>query len=250
MGDETGFLKKGTKSVGVQRQYSGTAGRIENCQIGVFLTYRSANGHALIDRTLYLPKTWAEDQARRTEAKVPKDVTFATKPAQARAMIKRAVAAGIPCQWATADEVYGSDYRFRRTLEEAGLGYVVAVSRAQKMWVDFQQVRLEAIASKWSDDAWQELSCGPGTKGERIYRWAYMAAGIPTERDGGIYQRGVLVRESLTESDKGVRERAYYLTFAPAETPLEKLVEIAGCRWAVEECFEQAKQETGLDPLP
>jgi SRSO17 transposase len=248
--DETGFLKKGTKSVGVHRQYSGTAGRIENCQIGVFLAYRSRHGHALVDRALYLPKSWAEDSVRRAEAKVPESVEFATKPALAREMLRRTLATGLPCRWATADEIYGGDFTFRQLLEDHGLCYVVAVSRQQKLWSpDIVQRRVEHYADEVPRKAWRELSCGMGTKGERFYRWTYLPFGKPQQRPGGtVYAKGLLVRESskpvsLEES----AERAYYLTLAPADTPLVKLAEIAGARWAVEECFEQAKQLTGLD---
>lgn len=243
--DETGFLKKGTHSVGVKRQYSGTAGRIENCQIGVFLAYRSVHGHALIDRALYLPKEWAEDDARRTKAKVPEDVSFATKPELARQMIRRATDAGVRCRWVAADEVYGGDSKFRQLLEEQGLSYVVAVARDQRLWSveDFQQHRVEAYADAFSEDQWQELSCGSGTKGERVYRWALMQFGASKEEEQGTtYQRGLLVREHCE-----TRERAYYLSYAPVEVALPKLVEVAGSRWAIEECFKQAKQETGLD---
>ena len=153
--DETGFLKKGTKSVGVHRQYSGTAGRIENCQIGVFLAYRSRYGHALIDRALYLPKNWAEDGTRRAEAKVPESVEFATKPALAREMLRRTLATGLPCRWATADEIYGGDITFRQLLEEHGLCYVVAVSRQQKLWSpDIVQRRVEHYADEVPRKAW------------------------------------------------------------------------------------------------
>lgn len=243
--DETGFLKKGRKSVGVHRQYSGTAGRIENCQVGVFLAYRSRHGHALIDRALYLPKSWAEDGARRTEAKVPESVEFATQPALAREMLRRTLATGLPCRWATADEIYGGDFSFRQLLEEHGLCYVVAVSRQQKLWSpNIVQRRVEHYADEVPRKAWRELSCGAGTKGERFYRWTYLPFGKPKQRpDGVVYAKGLLVRESLEAS----AERTYYLTLAPADTPLVKLAEIAGAPWAVEECFEQAKQLTGLD---
>lgn len=242
--DETGFLKKGTESVGVGRQYSGTAGRIENCQIGVFLAYKSAHGHALVDRALYLPKNWADDASRRAKAKVPEDVKFATKPALAREMVVRAIEAGLPCRWATADEVYGGDSKFRRTLEKQGLFYVVAVSRAQKLWSPgFAQRRVEDYADDFEEDAWRELSCGAGTKGERVYRWAYKAFGPPREDGRGrVCRLGLLVRESLSPSPKGVHERAYYLTWAPPETGVKKLAEIAGSRWAVEECLAEGER--------
>ena len=226
--DETGFLKKGTHSVGVQRQYSGTAGRIENCQIGVFLAYRSVHGHALIDRALYLPQVWADDSARRTQAKVPAEVNFATKPELARQLIAGATQAGVRCRWATADEVYGGDSAFRGLLENQGLSYVVAIKRTQKLYsahADKQSV--EASANGFAEDQWQELSCGPGMKGDRVYGWAFERLGALIRRDDGtVVQRGLLVRKSLDPT----HERAYYFTFAPVDVPLQKLVEVAGIR--------------------
>ncbi len=251
--DETGFLKKGTKSVGVKRMYSGTAGRVENCQIGVFLACRTPRGHALIDRALYLPKEWAEDADRRTAAKVPAEIAFATKPALARDLIGRALDAGVPCGWVTADEAYGSDSRFRRLLEDRGVGFVVAVSKAQRLWAPgFRQLKAEDYVREFAGDSdrapWEELSCGAGTKGERRSRWAALRFGAALEQDDGrVFRKALLVRESLSESKTGVRERAYDLTCSPEGTTLRKLAEIAGARWAIEECFEQAKQETGLD---
>lgn len=238
--DETGFLKKGDKSVGVKRQYSGTAGRIENCQVGVFLGYRTTAGHALIDRALYLPQEWAEDPARRRVAKVPESVTFATKPELARQMLKRALEAGILAQWVTADEVYGSDHAFRRLCEERGLGYVVAVSSQAHLFLKGKRVRVDQHLAGILSRDWKRLSCGPGTKGERLYDWAFVSWPSP-HKEG--FERGWLVRRSISDPD----EIAHYFTHAPKGTPLKKLVQIAGSRWAIEECFEQAKQETGLD---
>jgi SRSO17 transposase len=238
--DETGFLKKGEKSVGVKRQYSGTAGRIENCQVGVFLAYRTDAGHALIDRSLYLPKEWATDAARRAEAKVPESVTFATKPALAREMLKRTLDAGVPAKWVTADEVYGSDYKFRRFCEERGLGYVVAISSNTHLFLGGRRTRVDEHVQAMPRRVWRQLSCGAGLKGERLYDWAFVSWPHP-ENDG--FTRGFLVRRSLTDPD----DLAYYFTNAPKRTPLKMIVRIAGSRWAIEECFEQAKQEAGLD---
>ena len=238
--DETGFLKKGTKSAGVGRQYSGTAGRIENSQIGVFLAYRSSKGHTLIDRELYLPKAWTDDRERCREAGVPDSVEFATKPELARRMLKRAFAANVPAAWVTADEVYGGDSKFRRILEKQGVGYVVAVSCQQRLFLGDCYARVDYHVDELPKNAWKKLSCGPGTKGERYYEWAFIPFGVPTDKD---MHKGLLVRRSL----KDKTDRAYYFTQAPAGTPLKKLVRVAGSRWAVEECFEQAKQETGLD---
>ena len=238
--DETGFLKKGTKSAGVGRQYSGTAGRIENCQIGVFLGYHSSRGHALIDRELYLPKSWCEDRPRCNEARIPETKDFATKPALAREMLKRASKAKIPARWVTADEVYGGDSKFRRLLENQGFGYVVAISCQQRLFLNHTYGRVDAHVAKFRNSAWKQLSCGTGTKGERIYQWAFVPFGVPT--DNGM-RKGLLVRRSL----KDHTDLAYYFTLAPPRTRLQQLVRVAGCRWAIEECFEQAKQETGLD---
>lgn len=210
--------------------------------------FRSSRGHALIDRALYLPEAWAKDSSRRAEAKGPESKAFATKPMLARALIKRAVTAGVPCRWVAADDVFGGDARFRECCEKAGLYYVVAASKARTLWMpDGVAQRLENIAARWTARQWRERSCGFGSKGERRYRWAYQAFGSPRINGSGApVQFGLLVRESLTPSSNGVHERAYYLTLAPGETVLEKLVAIAGCRWSIEECFEQAKQETGL----
>lgn len=238
--DETGFLKKGRMSPGVARMYSGTAGRIENCQIGVFLAYRSSKGQTLIDRELYLPKEWADDAHRRRVAPIPEDVVFATKPELARRMVLRALDAQVPAQWVTADEVYGSDSRFRRVLEERGVGYVVAVSCQQRLFLGWKYGRADEHVATLPQRAWRKLSCGSGSKGERFYDWVFLPFPFLTEQG---CQRGLLVRRSLEDSE----DRAYYLTHAPAGAPLKTLVRIAGCRWAIEECFEQAKPETGLD---
>ncbi|MEO7402037.1 MAG: IS701 family transposase [Burkholderiales bacterium] len=164
--DETGFLKKGIKSVGVKRQYSGTAGRIENCQIGVFLTYRSVRGHALIDRALYLPREWADDHERRTEAKVPDSVTFATKPALARDMLARALAAKVPAAWVTADEVYGSDHNFRRFCEENRLNYVVAISSTTHLMQPWQRYALRPM--RWPPQKRARAHTAHGSRGKAL----------------------------------------------------------------------------------
>lgn len=238
--DETGFLKKGTKSAGVSRQYSGTAGRIENSQIGVFLAYRSDKGHAFIDRELYLPKVWTEDRERCLEAGIPEEVAFATKPELARRMLKRAFVADVPASWVTADEVYGGDSKFRGILEKQGIGFVVVVSCQQRLFLDGDYARVDRHVAEFPKKSWKQLSCGPGTKGERFYEWAFVPFGIPTEKG---FRKGLLVRRSCGNHD----EHSYYFTHAPPGTTLRKLVRVAGTRWAIEECFEQAKQETGLD---
>jgi SRSO17 transposase len=223
----------------VARQYSGTAGRIENSQVGVFLAYRSAQGAAFLDRELYLPKAWCEDRARCRQAGVPDQVGFATKPELARRMLRRALRDGVPAAWATADEVYGGDSKFRRLLEEHGLGFVVAVSCQQRLFLAGGYGRADEHAAELEEEAWQRLSCGAGTKGERVYEWAFLPWPVVT-REG--FRKGLLVRRSLQDP----AERAYYLTHAPSGTPLKDLVRVAGARWAVESAFEQAKQQTGL----
>jgi SRSO17 transposase len=237
--DETGFLKKGDKSAGVQRQYSGTAGRIENCQIGVFLAYASKLGRTFLDRQLYLPKQWAEDQQRRHEAGVPDAVKFATKPQLARQMIEQALAAAVPCKWVTGDEVYGNDRKLRVWLEEQGLFHVLAVSSGQHVWVGFKQVRIKSLLEQIPDDAWQVVSAGDGAKGPRLYEWAY----LPLTSILIEHQRWLLVRRNI---DKPA-ELAYYVVFAPRQTKLEEMVRVAGARWAIEESFQSAKGEVGLD---
>jgi SRSO17 transposase len=236
--DESGFLKKGTCSVGVKRQYSGTAGRIENCQVAVFLGYASCHGRALIDRALYLPEEWAADDERRMLAGVPEDVAFATKPKLGRAMLERALAAGVPCAWVAADSVYGGDYALRLWLERRPIGYVLAVTSKQRAPSGFDSVKIRTPACFGADD-WQRLSAGDGAKGPRLYDWAYRE--YPSLQPG--WNRGLLVRRSITEPDKLI----YYLTFAPENTPVSTLVSVAGTRWTIESCFEAAKGEVGLD---
>ena len=222
--DETGFLKKGVKSAGVARQYSGTAGRIENCQIGVFLSYRSRRGAAFIDRALYLPKAWIEDPARCRAAGIPEKTVFATKPEPARTMIRQAVRAGVPARWATADEVYGGDSRFRRMLEAERLDYVVAVTAAQRIWVEFRQVPVATLAAELPARAWKRLSCGAGTKGERFYDWAFLA--FPFQADDQRH-KGVLFRRSIGD-------RMSTLITSAASNPARRLRNWFGSRVAVE----------------
>ncbi len=243
--DETGFLKKG-KSAGVQRQYSGTAGRVENCQLGVFCAYASGKGRALIDRELYLPKSWIADRDRCREAAVPDDAEFATKTDLARTMLARALDAGVPAAWVTADEAYGKDGKFRAFLEQRRIGYVVAVPCDQAIAGSAGTSRADVLAAHAPEQAWKRRSCGSGAKGPRVYDWA--AASLP--EDGSEppgWTRYLLVRRSLTRNAKGELELAYYLCCAPAGTTDEDLIRVAGSRWAVEECFQTAKTETGLD---
>ena len=245
--DETGFLKKGTKSAGVQRQYSGTAGRVENCQLGVFCAYASGKGRALIDRELYLPKSWIADRDRCREAAVPGDVVFATRTELARVMLGRALEAGVPAAWVTADEAYGKDGKFRAWLEQRRIGYVVAVPCDQAIPGSAGTSRADVLATQAPEQAWKRRSCGQGAKGPRIFNWA--VASLPCSEDSTPpgWSRWLLVRRSLTRNAKGELELAYYLCCAPAGTTDEDLIRVAGSRWAVEECFQTAKTETGLD---
>ena len=242
--DETGFLKKGTKSVGVQRQYSGTAGRIENCQIGVFLAYAGRRGRAFLDRELYLPQGWATDEGRRREAGVPADVPFRTKPELARAMLERALAAGVPCGWLAGDEVYGGDRRLRVWLEEQDLPHVLAVKASEPLWAATDrgpaQVAAADLVAALPAAAWATLSAGDGAKGPRLYAWARLPIRPLADPARGYW---LLARRSLADPD----ELAYYVCFGPAATPLAELVGVAGARWAIEEVIEAAKGEVGLD---
>ncbi|MBM2324350.1 IS701 family transposase [Marivita cryptomonadis] len=242
--DETGFLKKGVHSVGVGRQYSGTAGRIENCQIGVFASYASRWGHALIDRQLYLPKAWANDPERRAKAHVPENVAFATKPAIACEMVARLLDAGAPCAFVLADAVYGSDHRFRRMLEDRGQPYVLAVRsnhtlRFLEEWA-LVQTDPATMISELPTEAWQPLSAGEGAKGQRLYDWAWVPLGYQTAEG---FSRWLLARRSLRDP----QNIAYYFAHARTGTTLAELAAAAGLRWTIEECFLRTKDDLGLD---
>ena len=242
--DETGFLKKGDKSAGVQRQYSGTAGRIENCQVGVFLAYAGAKGRTLLDRELYLPQVWAEDRERRREAGVPEEVRFQTKPQLAQKMLGRAVESGVPFGWVAGDAVYGSDRKLRRWLEEREIPHVLAVKRNEKLWAWTDkgqlQVRADRLASQVDEANWVRCSAGDGAKGPRVYDWAAVEIRPLREPCKGYW---LLARRSIAKPE----ELAYYVCFGPAETSLKELVRVAGVRWSIEECFEEAKGQVGLD---
>lgn len=239
--DETGFVKKGTKSAGVARQYSGTAGRIENSQIGVFLAYASPRGRALVDRELYLPKEWANDRERCRRAGIGDEVEFATKPALARQMIARAVDAGVAFRWVTGDEAYGSDTKFRLWLESVGLAHVVAVSKnAMVVSMQLTKVRVDQAVAELPAQAWARLSCGDGAHGQRIYDWAVLDIRPLRDPTRGHW---LLARRSISDP----ADIAYYVCFGPADTQIGELVRVAGTRWAIEESFQTAKNETGLD---
>jgi SRSO17 transposase len=237
--DETGFLKKGTKSAGVQRQYSGTAGRIENCQVGVFLAYAGRRGHALLDRELYLPDGWLGDRVRCREAAIPDEIGFRTKPELARVMLERALEAEIPVAWVTADEVYGGDGRLRRWLEEREVPHVLAVKRSEALRsMRMRQERAWRLAAQVPAGAWRQLSAGDGAKGPRVYAWARVA--IRPLREPG-WEHWLLVRRSLRDG-----ELAFYVCYAPARTTLGTLVRVAGTRWMVEMCQPQCTHIRGL----
>lgn len=239
--DETGFLKKGIKSAGVARQYSGTAGRIENSQIGVFLAYASERGRALMDRELYLPKEWAEDRARCREAGIGDEVGFATKQVLAQRMIERALVAGVPFAWVTADELYGQDTKFRLWLESRGRAHVVAVPKnAMVVSMELAKVRVDRVIADLDGTGWQRLSCGDGARGPRVSDWAVVD--IRPLRDPR-YGHWLLARRSIADPT----DIAYYVCFGPADTPMDELARVAGVRWAIEECFQTTKNETGLD---
>jgi SRSO17 transposase len=238
--DETGFLKKGQHSAGVARQYSGTAGRIENCQIGVFLAYASRHGHALLDRELYLPEAWTNDHERCRKAGIPKERRFATKPTLAKQMAIRAFAAGVPARWVTGDSVYGDDRRLRLWLEEQPQAYVLAVSGKEYVWIGFQQRQVKRLLAALPNEGWTRLSAGDGAKGPRWYDWRWLPLAEPLEP---AWRRWLLVRRRISAP----QELQAYVVFAPQATSLADVVRVAGTRWTIESGFEAAKSEVGLD---
>ena len=243
--DETGFLKKGTKSCGVARQYSGTAGRVENCQIGVFLGYASPKGRAGIDRALYLPRDWADDAERREEAGVPEVVAFRTKPALALEMLERAFEADVPARWVVGDAVYGSDGKLRRALEAREQAYALAVKRTEKPTTSPPyrppgRVMAAEVADELGPDAWRRLSCGEGAQGERLYDWACVPLRPGLQRG---WLRALVIRRDIADPD----ERAYSLVFAPTDTTLAAIVQRAPIARTIEDVFELAKRRVGLD---
>ena len=243
--DETGFLKKGTTSVGVQRQYSGTAGKVDNCQLGVFLAYASSKGRAMIDRELYLPKSWADDPPRCRAARVPEQVGFRTKPELARVMLEGALDAGVPAAWVTADEVYGGSPTLRQWLEGRGVSYVLAVKCTEPLAAPDPDgpggahTSAAQLAAAVPAAQWIACSAGHGAKGRRLYDWTRVELAAPVTAGMASW---LLVRRSRSDG-----ELAFYACYSPAATPLIGLVRVAGTRWAVEEGFEQAKGEVGLD---
>ncbi len=239
--DETGFVKKGKKSAGVARQYSGTAGRRENSQMGVFLLYASSKGSAFIDRALYLPEEWTQDRVRCREAGIPDEVEFATKGELAQQMLARAFAAEVPAEWVVGDTVYGYD-ELRLWLEAQQKNYVLAVSETHQVWVQGRPQSVGLLAALLPDEAWVVLSAGEGSKGPRLYEWAWLQ--LPDEAEATSQRaRWVLIRRNLSDRS----ERASYRVYAPATTTLAQVVRVTGSRWKIEEGYEQAKGEVGLD---
>lgn len=233
--DETGDLKKGTATVGVQRQYTGTAGRIENAKVAVYLTYAGARGHALIDGSLYLPKSWTEDRPRCRRAGVPDDVGFATKPALAQCMIAKALDAGVPASWVAGDEVYGADTALRTACRERGVGYVLNVACNHHLVT--AGCRVDALVADTAPFGWQRLSAGAGSKGHRLYSWLLIdiVSAIPGHE-------WIMARRNDSTG-----ELAYYRCWSPHPVPLRTLVGVAGRRWTIEESFQAAKGQAGLD---
>ena len=248
--DETGFLKQGHASCGVARQYTGSAGKITNCQIGVFAAYVSRHGHAFIDRALYLPKVWTDDPERLAAAHVPEGIGFSTKPRMAQDMIERAIEANTPFAWVAADSVYGVTH-LETALRCAGRGYVLGVkgTHTVKAWIDTPWISgtAEQVAQALPPSAWKCCSAGEGTQGPRLHEWAYLELADLEASDydpsgTGLWTRGLLIRRRLVDG-----ELAYFTTWAPAGTPLEKLAWVEGHRWSIEASFETAKNELGLD---
>jgi SRSO17 transposase len=265
--DESGFIKKGKHSVGVKRQYSGTAGKVENCQIGTFLSYATTKGHVFLDRRLYLPEEWCNDSERRKRAKVPEDVVFQTKPKQGMAMLEHAWQAGVSMRWVAGDEVYGASTDLRDLVADSGRLYVLAVRTNTPVWTTRPQVveyiqneqdpsrtkvrlaegapssvTVKEVVDRWSERRWQRLTVAEGEKGLITYDWACQRI---VEKCDGLPGRDawLIARRSLSDPT----DIAYYLSNAPADTPLLKLAQVASTRYTVEQCIEEAKGETGLD---
>jgi SRSO17 transposase len=239
--DETGDVKKGTRTVGVQRQYTGTAGRVENAQVAVYLAYAAPAGTAFIDRALYLPESWTSDPARCQAAGVPGDTNFATKPALAKEMIGRALDGGAPAAWAAADEVYGADPQLRAELARRGLGYILAVAKSHPVTTGIGARPAIELARRLPARAWQRLSAGPGAKGPRWYDWALIDAADPAVTDGAG-PHWLLIRRRISDG-----EYAFYRAHAPQLVPLAQLVRVAGSRWKIEDGFAASKELAGLD---
>jgi SRSO17 transposase len=243
--DETGFIKKGDMSVGVKRQYTGTVGKRENCQVGVFLAYASERGQAFIDRELYLPQEWAKDRERRERAGVPKEVRMRTKPELAEDMLQRALGGGVKASWVIADSVYGDTRRLGMFLEEREQPYVLAVSGKAYVWAGLRQHRVGVVVDSLRqeelllEEGFRRISVGDGSKGPRLYDWARLPLNPPMHEG---FERWLVVRRSIEDPE----ELSAYTVFAPQNTTLEGLAKVAGMRWRGERGFEEAKGEVGL----
>jgi SRSO17 transposase len=245
--DETGDLKKGTGTVGVQRQYTGTAGRVENAQVAVYLVYASRAGHALVDRELYLPQGWIDDPERCRAAGVPEQVEFATKPQLATRMLGRALDVGVAAAWVAGDEVYGADPGLRATLEARGVGYVLAVACDHPVRAGGATYRADALLRGVPARAWQQVSCGKGAKGHRYYDWAFIRLDHRRSHDGPAPDDQAGQHWLLIRRHQRTGELAFYRCWMPRPTPLATLVRVAGTRWTVEERFQTGKGLVGLD---
>jgi len=247
--DETGDLKKGLCTVGVQRQYTGTAGRIENAQVAVYLTYAASGGHALIDRELYLPQSWTTDPQRLLEAGVPDDIDFATKPALATGMLTRALHAGVPARWVTGDEVYGNDPGLRAECEVQRIGYVLAIGCDRRVPTEAGPIRADALVAGLPRWAWQQLSAGSGVKGERRYDWAWITLTPDGASSTACHAEGADAGSwwLLVRRHRRSGELAFYRCYSPKIVPLRELVRVAGRRWTIEESFQAGKGLAGLD---
>ncbi len=238
--DETGFLKKGRKSCGVARQYTGTAGDTVNTQVGVFLAYASDRGAAFIDRALYLPREWTRDRDRRVEAGIPKTNRFATKIVLAQRMLARAFEAGVPARWVVADSGYGRSHRFRQWLERHGRAYAVMVPKTNAVYYCHGRERVEQLGARLTAEAWVSIAAGEGAQGERVHHWACLPL---SDQCANGMRRWLLVRRDPDDPDA----HAYWLAYGPTETTIGELVRVCDTRWQIEECFAQAKSEVGMD---
>jgi SRSO17 transposase len=238
--DDTGDLKRGAHTVGVQRQYTGTAGKIENAQVSVFLAYASSKGRALVDRDVYLPRVWTDDPDRLSVAGVPEGVGFATKVTLGRRMLARPFDAGMPAAWVTADEFYGGERGLRRDLQARQIGYVLAVARSHRVDLPIGRLRADQAAARLPGRCWNRLSAGQGAKGQRDYDWAWLRITPPADEQDGHHW--LLVRRRIASG-----ELAFYRCWTPRPVTLAALVRVAGIRWSIEECFQAAKSEVGLD---
>lgn len=237
--DETGFIKKGKDSVGVQRQYTGTAGKRENCQIGTFLTYVSPKGHTFLNRRLYLPKVWSLDEDRRKKAHVPEEIEFQTKPHQALEMLQELKEQGFPGEWATGDTVYGEHVALRQGIMKMKLKFVLAVTIKTEVWLNKNKLSVQEIIKNLPTKQWKIIEVFKGSKGPRCYEWVALRVKLPEDPQQAVW---LMARRSLSDG-----KLAYYLCHAPRGTHLKTLAKVAASRWSIEQCFEEAKGETGLD---